>query len=157
MEFFLLIYRSPCFVLLFLYEVLHDLPALIKSGLLLVLRCFERLKIPLYTVLPNERWKGWNATSCYRFSLRCAIGRHKQSWAPTNGKSKHNTDSKQLTPANRHPTTRNQLQLPHCKEDPIYVFLSWELRGLSPNFHIKVYVSDLYIPRIGPHIYPAAE
>jgi hypothetical protein len=25
-------------------------------------------------------------------------------------------------------------------------------RGLSPNFHIHVSVSDLYIPRIGPHI-----
>ncbi len=33
-----------------------------------------------------------------------------------------------------------------------YIFLSWELRGLSPNFHIHVSVSDLYIPRIGPHI-----
>ncbi len=40
----------------------------------------------------------------------------------------------------------------HCKENPIYVFLFWELRGLSPNFHIHVSVSDLYIPRIGPHI-----
>ncbi len=33
----------------------------------------------------------------------------------------------------------------HCKENPIYVFLFWELRGLSPNFHIHVSVSDLYI------------
>jgi hypothetical protein len=33
----------------------------------------------------------------------------------------------------------------HCKENPIYVFLFWELRGLSS-------MSDLYIPRIGPHI-----
>jgi hypothetical protein len=40
----------------------------------------------------------------------------------------------------------------HCKENPIYVFLFWELRGLSPNFHIHVSESDLYIPRIGPHI-----
>jgi hypothetical protein len=37
----------------------------------------------------------------------------------------------------------------YCKENPIYVFLFWELRGLSPNFHIHVPVSDLYIPRIG--------
>jgi hypothetical protein len=28
-----------------------------------------------------------------------------------------------------------------------------KLRGLSPNFHIRVSVSDLYIPRIGPHIF----
>jgi hypothetical protein len=41
----------------------------------------------------------------------------------------------------------------HCNENPICVFLFWELRGLSPNFHIHVSVSDLYIPRIGPHIY----
>ncbi len=40
----------------------------------------------------------------------------------------------------------------HCKENPIYVFLFWELRGLSPNFHIHVSVIDLYIPRISPHI-----
>ncbi len=32
----------------------------------------------------------------------------------------------------------------HCKENPIYVFLFWELRGLSPNFHIHLSVSDLY-------------
>jgi hypothetical protein len=33
------------------------------------------------------------------------------------------------------------------------VFLFWELRGLSPNFHIHVSVSNLYINRIGPHIF----
>jgi hypothetical protein len=31
---------------------------------------------------------------------------------------------------------------------------SGELRGLSPNFHMRVSaVSDLCIPRIGPHIW----
>jgi hypothetical protein len=42
--------------------------------------------------------------------------------------------------------------LPHCNEIPIYIFTEKELRGLSQNFHIHVSVSDLYIPRIGPHI-----
>jgi hypothetical protein len=42
----------------------------------------------------------------------------------------------------------------HCKENPIYVFLFWELHGLSPNFHIffPYFHSDLYIPRIGRSI-----
>ena len=40
----------------------------------------------------------------------------------------------------------------HCKENHIYVFLFWELCSLCPNFHIYVSVSDLYIPRIYPHI-----
>ncbi len=40
----------------------------------------------------------------------------------------------------------------HCNENHIYVFLFWELCGLSTNFHIHVSVSYLYIPRIGPHI-----
>jgi hypothetical protein len=40
----------------------------------------------------------------------------------------------------------------HCNENPVYVFLSWELRCLSPDSHIHVSVSDLCIPRIGPHI-----
>jgi len=31
------------------------------------------------------------------------------------------------------------------------VFPEKELRGLSPNSYIHVSVSDLYIPRIGPH------
>ncbi len=39
----------------------------------------------------------------------------------------------------------------HCKENPIYVFLVWELHGLSPNFHIHVSVNDLYSPRLGLH------
>jgi hypothetical protein len=37
----------------------------------------------------------------------------------------------------------------HCNENPLYVFLFWELRGLNNNFHMRVSVSDLYI---GPHI-----
>ena len=40
----------------------------------------------------------------------------------------------------------------HCNENPIYVFPFWESCGLSPNFHIHVSVSYLYITRIGPHI-----
>ncbi len=40
---------------------------------------------------------------------------------------------------------------PH-NSNSVYIFLFWELRGLSPNFHIHVSVSVLYIPRIGPHI-----
>jgi hypothetical protein len=43
-------------------------------------------------------------------------------------------------------------QIMHCNENPIYVILFWELRGLGPNFHIHVSLSGLYIPRIGPHI-----
>ncbi len=34
----------------------------------------------------------------------------------------------------------------------LYVFLFWELHGVSPNINIHVSVSDSYIPRIGPHI-----
>jgi hypothetical protein len=41
----------------------------------------------------------------------------------------------------------------HCNENPIYVFLFWELHGLSPNFHIHVSLTYLYIPRIGQHTY----
>jgi hypothetical protein len=44
----------------------------------------------------------------------------------------------------------------HCNKNPIYVFLFWELRILSPNFHIHVSVGDLYI--LGSvDIFPAAE
>jgi hypothetical protein len=38
------------------------------------------------------------------------------------------------------------------KSHLLYVFLFWELCGISPNFHIHVSMSDLYVPRIGPHI-----
>jgi hypothetical protein len=41
----------------------------------------------------------------------------------------------------------------HCNGNPIYVLPEKELCGLSPNFHIHVSVNDLYIPRIGPHIF----
>jgi hypothetical protein len=39
----------------------------------------------------------------------------------------------------------------HCKEILfMYVLPEKKLRGLSPNFHIHVSVSDLYFPTIGP-------
>jgi hypothetical protein len=41
----------------------------------------------------------------------------------------------------------------HCNENPIYIFPKKELRGLSYNFPIHVSVSDLYIPRMGPHVF----
>ena len=45
----------------------------------------------------------------------------------------------------------------NCKENPT-VRPEKKLRGLSPNFHIHVSVSDLYVPTIGPPMYfPAAE
>ena len=53
------------------------------------------------------------------------------------------------------PTGNREPQLKgwsHCNENPIYVFPEKELRGPCPNFQIHVSVSDLYIPRIGPHI-----
>ncbi len=39
----------------------------------------------------------------------------------------------------------------HCNENSFNVFFFWELLSLSPNFHIHVSVSDLFIPRIGPY------
>jgi hypothetical protein len=43
----------------------------------------------------------------------------------------------------------------HCDENPSYVFPEKELRGLSPNFHIHVSVSDFNIPRDRPTHFPA--
>ncbi len=44
----------------------------------------------------------------------------------------------------------------HCNGNSVYIFLFWELRGLSPSFHIHVSVSDLYFPG-SVHIFPPAE
>ncbi len=41
----------------------------------------------------------------------------------------------------------------HCNENPIYELPEKELRGLSPDLHIHVSVSGLFIPRIGPNIF----
>jgi hypothetical protein len=40
-----------------------------------------------------------------------------------------------------------------CNKRPIYVFPEKDLRGLTPNLHIHLSVGDLYIPRIGKHIF----
>jgi hypothetical protein len=37
-----------------------------------------------------------------------------------------------------------------------YVLLFWELRGLSPNFHMHVSANDIIFPG-SVHIFPAAE
>jgi hypothetical protein len=46
--------------------------------------------------------------------------------------------------------TNNSVCTVQC-ENPMYVFLFWELLGHTPKFYIHVSVSDLYIPGIGPH------
>jgi hypothetical protein len=46
---------------------------------------------------------------------------------------------------------RYTLQI-HCTENSKQIFPEMKLRGLVPNFHIHVSVSDLYIPMIGPPI-----
>jgi hypothetical protein len=51
------------------------------------------------------------------------------------------------------PQQYEKISTVHSNENPISVFLFWELRGLSSNFHIHMSVSDLYIPRNGPHIF----
>jgi hypothetical protein len=38
----------------------------------------------------------------------------------------------------------------HCNENLKQIFPEMKLRGLVPNFHIHVFVSDLYISTIGP-------
>jgi hypothetical protein len=38
-------------------------------------------------------------------------------------------------------------------KNPIYLFSEKELRSLSPYSYIHISVSDLYIPRTGPHIW----
>jgi hypothetical protein len=55
--------------------------------------------------------------------------------------------------------TNKSINFRHCNEIPIYVFLFWEVCGLSPNFHIHLSVSDLYFPRIQDRstYFPAAE
>jgi hypothetical protein len=46
----------------------------------------------------------------------------------------------------------------HCNEKPIYAFPKKELRGLSPNFHIHVSVSERFTYSLDRSTYfPAAE
>jgi hypothetical protein len=40
----------------------------------------------------------------------------------------------------------------HCKQNLIFIFPEMKLRGLVPNFHMHVSVSDLCILSIGPPI-----
>jgi hypothetical protein len=53
---------------------------------------------------------------------------------------------------------KGRTTLQRKRKNPISVFLSWELSGLSPNFHIHVSVSDFYCIFTGSiQIFPAAE
>ncbi len=80
---------------------------------------------------PAGRWAGAAAYPPSRRSLPCLS--YSRAWDSFDAVSSDN------------------LCTIHCNGNPIYVFLFWELRGLSQNVHFHVSVSDLYIPRIGPH------
>jgi hypothetical protein len=62
---------------------------------------------------------------------------------------------KDETGLEQRPTLGTALAM-HCNENPIYVFLFWELLCLSSNVHIHVSVSDDIFPG-SVHILPAAE
>ncbi len=54
--------------------------------------------------------------------------------------------SKSTQKHNNEPCLKKTCRLAkHCKEISLYVFPEKELGGISPNFHIHVSVSDLYI------------
>ncbi len=55
------------------------------------------------------------------------------------------------------PGSRPRGPCPHCKENPICIFLFWYLWGLSPNFHIHVSVSDFIYSQDLSTYFPAAE
>jgi hypothetical protein len=44
---------------------------------------------------------------------------------------------------------------PHCNGNSVYIFLFWELRGLSRNFNIHVSLSYIFPGSV--HIFPPAE
>jgi hypothetical protein len=45
------------------------------------------------------------------------------------------------------------MAVPHCNENPISVFLFWELHAASVPISHYVSVSDLFIPRISLHLF----
>jgi hypothetical protein len=79
----------------------------------------------------------------------CLKGHHTHPSTPPSSTLPQHPLQHPLLPNTISPTIH---PYPHCKENSIYVYLFWELRDLSPNFYIHVSVSDLYIPKNGPHI-----
>jgi|688.fasta_scaffold1944846_1 hypothetical protein len=53
-------------------------------------------------------------------------------------------------PLNKCSRPKFEHMLMHCTEISKHVFLEMKLRSLVPNIYIYVYVSNLYIPTIGP-------
>jgi hypothetical protein len=60
-----------------------------------------------------------------------------------------------ISDQNRKCPNRKKHLILHCKENPINVFLFWELRGLSPNFYIHVSVAIYIFPGL-VHWFPCS-
>jgi hypothetical protein len=109
-----------------------------------------------FTGLPFEE-EGWMAEKLFCLHKRGRRLLPVQLWHGGQGRQAHRAPQRGQEPClqewNRSRTFASEISqyTVNCKENPIYVFLFWEWRGLSPNFHIHVSVSDVYIPRIGPH------
>ncbi len=74
-------------------------------------------------------------------------GTRSPSPSPTSGWGRQGSLTAGRWPPPTLPSSSGQQLTLHCKENTIYVFLEKELPVLSPDFHIPVSVSDLYIPK----------
>ncbi len=81
-------------------------------------------------------WWTWAGAGSWWWRGRCSSSGRRSPWA--------------CAPAPPHSTLRSG---PCTARKILFIYsFSGELHSLSHNFHIHVSVSDLYIPRIGPHI-----
>jgi hypothetical protein len=109
--------------------------------------------LTLYSAVPT-RWTGRLGSCCSPWWSCTRRPSRAGSWTRSTGIPHRTYSAISAPPLSTFFSSRKSvicLEV-HCKENHIYIFLFWELRSLSPNFHIHVPVSDLYITRIGPLI-----
>jgi hypothetical protein len=75
-----------------------------------------------------------HASILYTTRLEGEVG---EDWRIVSTPLPGETEAAPPTPAPAPPSRYN-----HCNENPIHVFLFWELRGLSPNYRINLSVND---------------
>jgi hypothetical protein len=101
-------------------------------------------------MFPSSSFFSWRVSSTWLVALRICTQANvhfdlsAKGWFQMSGNQEFSQDGDALNVSQRNSASRGG-PIIHCYENPISAFPFWDLRCLSPNFHIHSCVSERFV------------